>query len=210
MRKFTITIFSLVVMAAVAVIFQKEDDPKPLPDLLERMINEAPMNSYQDKIYGYTVRYPSFFEQLPDSLINEAGCCRFRFWNWVDIEQTVYVLPNPDSLTVRQGMDCLANALHATDARCDVNSFILSGPLYIDNSQISGHRFYAKYVQHRKIWFVQSLTYPEECSLAVEKLIRQIENWSVWEEDRPRVPEIHFRRPQTTAHRSTRYTALPQ
>ena len=78
-------------MAAVAVIFQKEDDPKPLPDLLERMINEAPMNSYQDKIYGYTVRYPSFFEQLPDSLINEAGCCRFRFWNWVDIEQTVYV-----------------------------------------------------------------------------------------------------------------------
>lgn len=135
MRKFTITIFSLVVMAAVAVIFQKEDDPKPLPELLKRMINEAPMNSYQDKIYGYTVRYPSFFEQLPDSLIYEAGCCKFRFWNWVDIEQTVYVLPNPDSLSVRQGMDSLANALHATDARYDADSFILSGPLYIDNSK---------------------------------------------------------------------------
>ena len=186
MRKFTITILSLVVLAAVAVI-----------------------SIYRDEVYGYTIRYPSFFEQIPDSLIAEAGCNIFRFWNWVQIEQAVYVLPNPNSMTVKQGMDSLANALHATDARYDADSFILSGPLYIDDSEISGHRYFSKYVQHRKLWFVQSLTYPEEYSLAVERLIKQIEDWRIWEEDKPRIPEIHFRRPQTSTHRSTRYAALP-
>lgn len=208
MRKFTITILSLVVLAAVAVI-SHEEEPKPLPDLLGRMINETPMNIYRDEVYGYTIRYPSFFEQIPDSLIAEAGCNIFRFWNWVQIEQAVYVLPNPNSMTVKQGMDSLANALHATDARYDADSFILSGPLYIDDSEISGHRYFSKYVQHRKLWFVQSLTYPEEYSLAVERLIKQIEDWRIWEEDKPRIPEIHFRRPQASTHRSTRYAALP-
>jgi len=40
-----------------------------LPDLLGRMINETPMNIYRDEVYGYRIRYPSFFEQIPDTML---------------------------------------------------------------------------------------------------------------------------------------------
>ena len=45
-----------------------------------------------------------------------------------------------------------------------------------------GYRFYAKYVQRQKLWFVQSLSYPASCTRAVSRLIDQIDDWQVWEE----------------------------
>ena len=45
---------------------------------------------------------------------------------------------------------------------------------------MTGRRFYAKFVQHRKLWFVQTLAYPEECERAVKRLKEEIDQWKVW------------------------------
>lgn len=182
MRRFTF-IFLFVVVAVTFILLFREKDVKTLPEKLEQAMEFTNMNTYQDSLWGYTVRYPEFFEQIPDSLIDEVGSCQFRFWNGVQIVQTVFVSPNQGSLTAKQGMDSLAIVLHATAKRCEGDTFILSGPLYVDNHEIPGHRFHAKYVGHRKLWFVQSLTYPEDCEKAVARLIKQIDNWNVWEEN---------------------------
>lgn len=60
--------------------------------------------------------------------------------------------------------------------------FILSGALHSDTGMITGRRFRAKFVKHRKFWFVQSLTYPEDCEQALQRLLREIDNWKVWKD----------------------------
>ena len=52
--------------------------------------------------------------------------------------------------------------------------------LYSETGQITGRRYYAKFVQHRKLWFVQTLAYPEECERAVKRLKEEIDKWKVW------------------------------
>ena len=160
-------------------IHEKEDDMS-LPQKLEHAMRLTSMMEYQDDDYDYIVRYPSFFEQTEDSLLDK-GCCRFSFWqDSTEIVQTVFVEPNPDILSIDQGIKKYAEELYATRQEKGKDYFILSGALHNDSSQISGRRFYAKFVQHRKLWFVQTLAYPEDCEQAVQRLIHEIHDWRVW------------------------------
>ena len=116
MRRFIFLFLGSIVLVAF-FISQHEETETPLPVKLEKAMNVTSMNVYRNEFYGYTVYYPSFFEQVPDSLINETGCCQFRFWNKEEIVQTAFVLLNSDSLTLRQGMERFARELHADDWR---------------------------------------------------------------------------------------------
>ncbi len=168
----------IVVMVWVSV-YDKEDD-LPLSQKLERAIRLTKMKEYHDDDYDYMVRHPSFFEQTPDSLLDK-GCCRFSFWqDSIEIVQTVFVEQNPDSLTIEQAMRKYASDLHATSQQKGHGSFILSGHIFDDNGRITGRCFHAKFVRHRKLWFVQSLTYPEECKQSVKRLTTEIDSWTVW------------------------------
>lgn len=77
-------------------------------------------------------------------------------------------------------MDSLATACHATEQRWENDSIFLSGPLYIDDSKISGHQYHAKYVRRGKLLFVQMLTYPDDCKKSVSRLVKKIDDWKVW------------------------------
>lgn len=168
----------IVVMIWVSV-YEKEDD-MTVPQKLERAMRLTRMMEYQDDDYDYTVRFPSFFEQTEDSLL-DRGCCRFSFWqDSTEIVQTAFVESNPDGLSIEQGMKKYARELYATRQEKGKDYFILSGTLHLDNGLISGRRFYAKFVQHRKLWFVQTLAYPEDCEQAVQRLTRDIHDWKVW------------------------------
>ena len=145
------------------------------------MMCRTKMNVHCDPFYGYQIHYPAFFEQVPDSLIHETGCCQFYFGNMLKIAQIAFIVTNLEGFTVRQGMEHFAIEQHATERRCGNDYFILSGPLYINHRPVEGYRFYAKYVQRQKLWFVQSLSYPASCTRAVSRLIEQIDNWQVWE-----------------------------
>ena len=137
----------------------------------------------RDILYGvawqrdYEVRYPSFFEQLPDSLIDEPGFSQFRYWdNWVQIELTTRVIPNKDSLSTQEGMKRFAQLHHAKEQVMQDDSFMLSGPLYINGSEILNYRYHSKFVRHRRFWFVQMLVYPINCERAVRRLIQQVDD----------------------------------
>lgn len=180
MRQFVIAV-SLIFMTVVFFIYRDTECDTSLPGKLERMMNAAEMDVYRDGFYGYAVRYPSFFEQVPDK--NKKGGCKFRYGTMRQIIQTASVALNLDSLTVRQGMNCFAAECHATEWHCGSDYFILSGPLYVDGKSIKGYRFHAKYVKRQKLWFVQCLTYPEDYAQAVTRLIKLIDGWQVWEDD---------------------------
>ena len=157
---------------------EKEDD-MTLPQKLERAMRLTRMMEYKDCDYGYTVRYPSFFE--PDDSLTDEGYCRFSFWqDSTEIVQTAFVEHNPDSLTIDQAMADYASKLHATQQKKGNDFFILSGHIHSDDGKITSRRYYAKFVQHRKVWFVQTLAYPEDCEQAVQRLIHEIDDWKIW------------------------------
>jgi len=160
-------------------VYEKEDDT-PLSQKVERAMRLTQMMSYQDDDFDYIIRYPAFFEQTDDSLMDK-GSCRFSFWmDSTEIVQTAFVEPNPDSFTIEQGMRKYAGELSADHQTKGNDYFILSGALHDDNGHLTGRRFYAKFVQHRKLWVVQTLAYPEECEQALQRLIREIDDWKVW------------------------------
>lgn len=200
MRCFLILFVLALVAGSLFITQKKEKDETPLPEKLEKVMRTTRMNTYRDPFYGYVIHYPSFFEQVSNPQVKEKGYCQFRFWNVEQIVQTAFVLPNLDSLTVVQGMSRFARELHATYQREEGDCFILSGPLHLENREVAGHRFYAKYVQCQKLWFVQILTYPENCAQAVTRLIREIDRWKVWEKkEEKKLPESFGSEPQTTS-----------
>ena len=168
----------IVVMMWVSV-YEKEDDLL-LSQKLERAMRLTNMREYHDDDYDYTIRYPSFFEQTSDSLLDK-GCCRFSFWqDSLEIVQTAFTEQNTENLTLEQAMTKYALDFHVTSQQKGNGFFILSGHILDDNGRISGRCFHAKFVKHRKLWFVQSLTYPEECEQAIQRIIKEIDNWKVW------------------------------
>ena len=153
------------------------------PQKLERAIALSPIAEYHDDDYGYVVRYPAFFQRDDDTLLDK-GSSRFTFWHdSMQIVLTAFLEHNPDRLTIQQAAQKYAASLHATHQRLGPDYFVLSGPLHTDSDQITGRRFHAKFVRHRKFWFVQSLTYPEDCEQALQRLLHEIDNWQVWKEN---------------------------
>ena len=149
----------------------------------ERAMALTPMGEYHDDDYDYTIRYPAFFQRSDDTLMDK-GTCRFSFWrDNIEVVQTAFVEHNPEMLTPQQAVKKYAQDLYADYQRVDEDSFTLSGLLHSDTGQITGRRFYAKFVQHRKFWFVQSLTYPEECEHALRRLLLEIDKWKVWKDN---------------------------
>ena len=175
-------LFLSMLLFIVVMIWMSEHDKKekPLAQKFNQAMELTRMNEYHDENYDYVVRYPSFFEQTDDSLM-EKGTCRFSFWqDSLEIVQTAFVEHNKGDLTLEEVMTGYAQELHATSKIKGNGYFILSGHIHGDDGRITSRRFHAKFVQHRKLWFVQSLTYPEECELSVRRLIREIDNWQVW------------------------------
>ena len=180
MKRFLFLSMLIFIAVMIYVSVHEKVDHSPLPHKLEQAMRLTRMKEYHDDDYDYVVRYPSFFEQTADSLM-EKGSSRFCFWqDSTEIVQTIFVEQNADSLTLEQAMAKYASDLHATQQQKGDGCFILSGHLYTETGQMTGRRFYAKFVQHRKLWFVQTLAYPEECERAVKLLKEEIDKWKVW------------------------------
>lgn len=180
MKKFLFLAFGAFVVLMVYMSNCAGCVDRPLVEQLERAMLQTRLVAYHDDDYDYTIKYPMFFEPSDDSLM-EKGCCRFCFWqDNIEIVQSAFVLSNADSLSVDQAASKYAAELHAMHQCKGNNFFILSGSLHSDTGQITGRRFYAKFVRHRKLWFVQNLTYPEDCERSLSRLFKEIDSWQVW------------------------------
>jgi hypothetical protein len=180
MKRLSFLLMWVFIAVMVWLTVYEREDCLTVPQKLERAMRRTRLMEYQDDDYGYTIHYPAFFEQTDDSLMDK-GCCRFSFWqDSTEIVQTAFVEPNPDTLTIDQGMRKYTEELSADHQMKGDDYFILSGALHDDNGHLTGRRFYAKFVQHRKLWFVQTLAYPEDCEAAVQRLLKDIYAWQVW------------------------------
>lgn len=93
MRRFIILFSFIVGIASFFISYNKKKDSS-LTDKLEQMMCRTKMNVHCDPFYGYQIHYPAFFEQVPDSLIHETGCCQFYFGNMLKIAQTAFIVTN--------------------------------------------------------------------------------------------------------------------
>ena len=79
MKRFLFLVMFVFMVVMIYVSVHESEDEMPLPQKLERAMRLTRMLEYQDQDYDYVVRYPAFFEQTDDSLM-EKGTCRFSFW----------------------------------------------------------------------------------------------------------------------------------
>ena len=99
MRRFIILSSFIIGFVSFFISYNEKKDSS-LPDKLEQMMCRTKMNVHCDPFYGYQIHYPAFFEQVPDSLIHETGCCQFYFGNMLKIAQTAFIVTNLDGFTV--------------------------------------------------------------------------------------------------------------
>ena len=152
-RRFTVLAILLAVCVTSYMVWRGNEDHREFPEKLEEAIRLCRMRTYHE----------------------------FRYWdNWVQIELTTRVVPNEDSLSTQEGMQRFAQLHHANEQIIQGDSFLLSGPLYVNGSEIPNYRYHSKYVRHRRFWFVQMLVYPIHCEKAVRRLIQQVDDWRVW------------------------------
>ena len=175
MRK-AIFIFIAIILVAVSVDWIDAcSEVRTDKDMFKRNLTYAEMYEYKDSTYDFVIRYPSFFSEQP----NDVGHARFCYSDqWATVVLEGYTMSNQGT-SVKEASDSLAQCLHATMQKQGEDYFILSGVLHSDHSGIGGRRFYAKFVKHRRLWFVQTLAYPEDCEQAVQKLICEIKDWKV-------------------------------
>lgn len=180
MKRCLFLAFSVFLGLMVYMSEYHRNDQHSWPQILERAMALTPMQEYHDDDYDYTLRYPAFFQRDDDTLLDK-GTSRFTFWrDNTEIVLTAFLEHNSDMLTAQQAVKKYTSSLHATHQHVGKDFFILSGPLHNDSGKISGRRFHAKFVKHRKFWFVQSLTYPEDCEQALQRLLHEIDAWQVW------------------------------
>lgn len=154
---------------------------------LEFGLNSARMLTYQDPDLGFIVRYPSFFTMQPDSLDNYKGEVRLSY---ADENATVvlecYALWNFGQ-TLKEGMDSLAQVLHATNRKLGSDNFVLSGPQYENEGRIDNYSYYSRFVSRGKLWFVYTMVYPDHYYKHLSRLFHEINDWKVFGNQRPKI-----------------------
>ena len=106
MKRFLFLSMLVFIIIMIWVSVHEKEDDMPLPQKLERAMRLTRMMEYKDCDYGYSVRYPSFFE--PDDSLMDGGCCRFSFWQDIfllmtDKSRAVAIMPS-SSCTAKSGL----------------------------------------------------------------------------------------------------------
>ena len=97
MKRFLFLSMLVFIVAMIWISEHEKEDEMTVPQKLERAMRLTRMYEYQDDDYDYIVRYPSFFEQTEDSLMDK-GSCRFSFWlDSTEVVQTAFVESNPEA-----------------------------------------------------------------------------------------------------------------
>ena len=181
MRKAIFIFFAIILMTANIDWLRSCGDLKSPKEVFGQQLTYADMYEYKDTDYGYVVRVPSFFSVQPDSLQEEKGQMRFEFSNqWIIVVIESYVMNN-NGQSLKNGMDSLAQVLHAIDSKLGSDYFILSGPQCENGSRIDGYSYYTKIMVNHKLWFVYTMIYPDDYKDVLTRLFKEIDDWQIWE-----------------------------
>ena len=199
MRKAIFTFIALIVVAASIDWIRSCQRERSDSELLKRELTFANMYEYHDKDFGFVIRYPSFFDDEPDSSPQENRHARFAYHGkWATVVLEGYVIYNRGQ-SLLTAMDSLAQALHATDHKRGDGYFILSGPQYENGSYIPDYSFYSKFVAHQKLWYVYTMVYPDRYKHVLTRLFHEIDMWQVWERPMPRLKQGESQTPRSVS-----------
>ncbi len=181
MRKGIFIFIAVIIVAACIDWCDSCENIKSHKEVFGRELTYADMNEYKNKDYDYVVRVPSFFTAQPDSLQEEKGRMRFEYGDrWITIVIESHVMSN-NGQSLKDGMDSLAQLLHATERKLGSDYFILSGPQYEEGSLIEGYSYYSKVMANHKLWFVYTMIYPDDYKNVLARLFCEIDDWQIWE-----------------------------
>ena len=182
MRKAIFIFIAIVIVTASIDWIEACSEVKSYKEVFGRMITYAYMHEYKNKDYDYVVRVPSFFTAKPDSLLDEKGRMRFEYGDqWITVVVESHVMNN-NGMSIKDGMDSLAQVLHATDCKLGSDYFILSGPQYENDSRIDDYSYYSRFVSRGKLWFVYTMVYPDRYHDYLGRLFKEIDDWQVFED----------------------------
>ena len=181
MRKGIFIFIAVIIVAACIDWCDSCENIKSHKEVFGRELTYVDMNEYKNKDYDYVVRVPSFFTAQPDSLQEEKGRMRFEYGDqWITIVIESHVMSN-NGQSLKDGMDSLAQLLHATERKLGSDYFILSGPQYEEGSLIEGYSYYSKVMANHKLWFVYTMIYPDDYKNVLARLFCEIDDWQIWE-----------------------------
>ncbi len=184
MRKAVIIFFTIIIVAASIDWVESCQTVKSDVELFGQNLTYAEMYEYKSREYDFVIRVPSFFYQQPDSLPEHKGRLRFEYADlWATVVLDAYAIDNQGQ-SISEGMDSLAQQLHATSQKQGKDFFILSGPHYEQGSYVEGYSYYSKFVKNHQFWFVYTMVYPDRYKSVLSRLFKEIDDWQVWE--RPR------------------------
>ncbi len=199
MRKAIFIFFAIILMTANIDWLRSCGDLKSPKEVFGQQLTYADMYEYKDADYGYVVRVPSFFSVQPDSLQEEKGQMRFEFSNqWIIVVIESYVMNN-NGQSLKNGMDSLAQVLHAIDSRLGSDYFILSGPQYENGCRLDGYSYYSKVVVNHKLWFVYTMIYPDDYKDVLSRIFKEIDDWQIWERPHLRLKQGESQTPKAVS-----------
>ena len=189
MRKGIFIFIAVIIVAACIDWCDSCENIKSHKEVFGRELTYVDMNEYKNKDYDYVVRVPSFFTAQPDSLQEKKGRMRFEYGDrWITIVIESHVMSN-NGQSLKDGMDSLAQLLHATERKLGSDYFILSGPQYEEGSLIEGYSYYSKVMANHQLWFVYTMIYPDDYKNVLARLFKEIDNWQIWECPRPQLKQ---------------------
>lgn len=181
MKKFFIFSALLIIVCNIYYhLTYKGDIRTPYYEFKTR-IGTAPLKTYRDTDFGYTISYPCMFQQEDKQGEEYLGHARFVYSDSANIILESYVTPNYSS-NLQACADSLAEKLHSTPTmltKKQDSAFLLSGPVYENDVRVDGYSHHDKFIKSGKILFVYSLTYPDSYKSAMPRLFHLIENWKV-------------------------------
>lgn len=193
MKKFFIIAVILVIAANVYYSLTYKGDIRTPYYEFKTRIGTAPLKTYRDTDFGYTISYPCKFQQEYKQGDEYSGHARFVYSDSANIILESYVTPNY-SPNLQACADSLAEKLHSDrimisnkktgkssskqDSQQD-SAFLLAGPVYENGVRIDGYSHYDKFIKSGKMLFVYSLTYPDSYKPAMPRLFHLIEDWKV-------------------------------
>ena len=181
MKKGIFIFIAVIIVAACIDWCDSCENIKSHKEVFGRELTYVDMNEYKNKDYDYVVRVPSFFTAQPDSLQEEKGRMRFEYGDrWITIVIESHVMSN-NGQSLKDGMDSLAQVLHAIERKLGSDYFILSGPQYEEGSLIEGYSYYSKVMANHKLWFVYTMIYPDDYKNVLARLFCEIDDWQIWE-----------------------------
>ncbi len=199
MRKALFIFIAIILVAASIDWIRSCNGLKSPKEVFSRQLTYADMYEYKDADYGYVVRVPSFFSVQPDSLQEEKGQMRFEFSDqWIIVVLLSYVM-NHNGHSLKNGMDSLAQVLHAIDSRLGSDYFILSGPQYENGCRLDGYSYYSKVVANHKLWFVYTMIYPDDYKDVLSRIFKEIDDWQIWERPHLRLKQGESQTPKAVS-----------